>query len=94
MEHVKVLRWYKPKDKQDMLKWDKLLNRGGNFKVSKTTKVCSNHFAAGYRADHCPLPTLYMKGYDTEQTSKKRKSPIKRKLFDYSSPPPSKKVAI
>ena len=27
-----------------MKKWEKLLNRGGKFKMSMSTKVCSNHF--------------------------------------------------
>ena len=58
MGHVGKLRWYAPKDQKDILKWQKLLNRGGDFKVSMSTKVCSNHFAAGYRFDHCITPTF------------------------------------
>ena len=57
------LRWYDPKDQKDISKWQKSLNRGGDFKVSMSTKVCSNHFAAGYRSDQCITPTLYLKGY-------------------------------
>ena len=51
MNHVGKLRWYGPKDQKDILKWQKLLNRGSDFKVSMSTEVCSNHFAGGYRSD-------------------------------------------
>ena len=51
MDHVGKLRWYGPKDQKDILKWQKLLNRGSDFKVSMSTEVCSNHFAGGYRSD-------------------------------------------
>ena len=34
MDHVGKLRWYSPKDQKDILKWQKLLNIGGDFKVS------------------------------------------------------------
>ena len=90
MDHVGKLRWYGPKDQKDILKWQKLLNRGGDFIVSMFTKVCSNHFAAGYRSDQCTTPTLYLKGYTHLQEIKKRKSPSKRKLVAVSSPPPPK----
>ena len=92
MDHVGKFRWYGPKDQKDILKWQKLLNRGGDFKVSMSTKVCSNHFAAGYRSDHCTTPTLYLKGYTHLQEIKKRKSPSKRKLLAVSSPPPPKRA--
>ena len=76
-----------PKDQQDILKWEKLLNRRGDFKVSMSTKVCSNHFATGYRSDQCTTPTLYLKRYTQLQEIKKRKLPSKRKLLAVSSPP-------
>ena len=45
--------------KRDMQTLEKMLNRGGNFKMSINTKVCSNHFAAGYCSDVCTIPTLF-----------------------------------
>ena len=32
-----------------------------------STKVCSNHFQAGYHWNECPNPTLYLKGYSAEE---------------------------
>ena len=55
-----------------MRKWEKVLNRGGNFKMSMSTKVCSNHFAAGYCSIECRIPTLFLKGYDVPCSSKRR----------------------
>ena len=92
IDHVGKLRWYCPKYQKDILKWQKLPNRGGDFKVSITTKVCSNHFAAGYRSDQCTTPTLYLKGYTHLQEIKKRISPCKRKLLAVSSPSPPKRA--
>ena len=60
-----------------MKKWEKVLNRGGNFKMSMSTKVCSNHFAAGYCSSECRIPALFLKGYDVPCSSK-RPSPRKR----------------
>ena len=60
-----------------MKKWEKVLNRGGNFKMSMSTKVCSNHFAAGYCSSECRIPTLFLKGYNVPCSSK-RSSPRKR----------------
>ena len=51
MDHAGKIRWYGPQDQKDILKWQKLLNRGSDFKVSMSTEVCSNHFADGYRSD-------------------------------------------
>ena len=77
MGHVGKLRWYAPKDQKDILKWQKLLNRGGDFKVSMSTKVCSNHFAAGYRFDHCITPTFIWKDILTYKKSRKGNPPAK-----------------
>ena len=44
--HVGVLRFYSPLNHQNTRKWDKLINRK-DFKTTKNTKVCSNHFVAG-----------------------------------------------
>ena len=49
-----------------MRRWNKQLNRGGTFKMTMNTKVCSNHFSAGYCSDECRIPTLYLKGYENE----------------------------
>ena len=77
--------WYGPRDQKDILKWQKLLNRGGGFKVSMSTNVCSNHFAAGYRCDQCSTPTPHLKGYSHLQEIKKRKSSSQRKLLEVST---------
>ena len=69
------------------IEWQKLLNRGDDFKVSMSTKVCSNHFDAGYRSDQCTTPTLHLQGYTHLQEIKERKSPSKRKLLAVSSCP-------
>ena len=50
-EHVGILRWHSTKSEKGRRIWDKQLCRGGNFKVTMQTKVCSNHFAAGYCSD-------------------------------------------
>ncbi len=77
--HVGILRFYSPKTQKDIVKWRKLLNRK-HFKVSSNTKVCSNHFQAGYRSEECPNPTLYLKGYcpDKQKKTRRRPSPKKR----------------
>ena len=55
----------------------KAINRGGDFKVRvKRTKVCSNHFSAGYYNPDCPVPTLFMRGYDVP--CRTRKAPTQR----------------
>ena len=69
-----------------MVIWGKQLNRGGNFKMSMATKVCSNHFTAGYCSDVCRIPTLYLKGYG-ESSPKKRPAPTNRS----SAVPPIKR---
>ena len=60
-----------------MRKWEKVLNRGVNFKMSMSTKVCSNQFAADYCSSECRVPTLFLKGYDVP-CSNKRRSPRQR----------------
>ena len=47
-----------------MKKWENLLNRGGKFKMAMSSKVCSNHFAAGNCSDLCRIPMLFLKGYE------------------------------
>ena len=86
--HVGVLRFYSPLNVKDAAKWEKLLNRR-DFKVKLSTKVCSNHFKAGYRSKECPNPTLYLKGY-VNSPEKKRSSPKGRLPL----PPKAKKPRI
>ncbi|XP_057304551.1 uncharacterized protein LOC130641670 [Hydractinia symbiolongicarpus] len=83
MSHVGILRWHSPKTEKDAKSLEKALNRGGKFKISMSTKVCSNHFAAGYCSDICRIPTLYMKGYQSNPT--KRSLPTERSSL---LPPP------
>ena len=64
--HVGILRFYSPMNKKDVLSWARAINHD-QFKVTTSTKVCSNHFVQGYRTPQCPTPTLYMKGYDCDR---------------------------
>ena len=48
-----------------MFWWARAINRD-QFKVTTSTKVCSNHFVQGYRTSQCPTQTLYKKGYDCD----------------------------
>ena len=66
-----------------MRKWEKVLNRGGNFKMSMSTKVCSNHFAAGYCSSECRIPSLFLKGYDVPCSSKRRS--LRKRLSESQS---------
>ena len=67
LPHVGILRFYSPRNKKDVLSWARAINRD-QFKVTKSTKVCSSHFEQGYRIPECPTPTLYMRGYDSSKT--------------------------
>ena len=88
--HVGVLRFYTPLNPKDASKWEKLINRR-DFKVKLSTKVCSNHFKAGYRSKDCPNPTLYLKGYDSPIKCKRRACPRERVP---SSPKPAKRRKV
>ena len=91
-DHVGWLRWHKAKE-CDVKGWIRQISLyRKDFKFTKNTRVCSNHFSAGYYSDHCNIPTLHMKGYDTEpftasDNSQKRKEPVDRTLI---SPPPKR----
>ena len=64
LSYVGILRFYSPLSKKDKLMWEKMINRK-DFKVTMSTKVCSNHFSLGYHCkESCKTPTLYMKGYE------------------------------
>ena len=84
-DHIGILRWHSPRSKKDMQTWKKNLNRGGNFKVSMSSKVCSNNFAAGYCSDVCPIPTLFLKTCEDEPI-------IKRKVTNIVSPTGKKSI--
>ena len=73
-QHVGILRQHTPKTGAGLKKWEKVLNCGGNFKMSMSTKVCSNHFAAGYCSSECMIPALFLKGYDVPCGSKRSSS--------------------
>ena len=47
LPHVGTLRFYLPKNKQDVLSWARAICRN-KFKVTMTTKVCSDHFVQSY----------------------------------------------
>ena len=58
----------------------RLLKRKG-FKVRKnTSKVCSNYFKYERPVDNHPHSTLFLKGYDREIVTRKRKAPMERLL--------------
>ena len=60
--------------------WARLLKRQG-FKVSKnTTEVCSNYFKYERPVDSHPHSTLFLKGYDREIVTRKRKAAMERLL--------------
>ena len=79
LPHVGVLRFYSPLTKQDLASWGKAIMRD-KFKVTFSTKVCSNHFSAGYRHSECRTPTLYMKGYEIKEQKPTRRPP-KQRIF-------------
>ena len=60
-----------------MNKWEKVLFREANFKMTMFTKICSNHFSVGYCSSKCRIQTIFSEGYDVPCSSK-RSSPRKR----------------
>ena len=38
--------------------------------MTMSTKLCSNHFSAGYCSDLCRIPTLFLKGYENTLNDK------------------------
>ena len=75
--------------------WEEKLQRGTKqgknsttikkFSVSLSTKVCSNHFAAGYCSDHCRIPTLYLRGYNTDENCTDRVKGKRKTLLGMNS---------
>ncbi len=75
LPHVGMLRFYSPQTQTDIVKWGKLISRK-HFKVTKNTKVCSNHFKLRYRCrTSCPYPTLHMKGYKDQESKQNKRAP-------------------
>ncbi|XP_072014153.1 LOW QUALITY PROTEIN: uncharacterized protein [Amphiura filiformis] len=74
-DHVKDLKFHSCQQK-NQVKWTELLHRS-DFKVTSTTKVCSNHFqyAQPFKTD--PNPSLFLKGYDVSPATPRR-TPIDR----------------
>ena len=64
----------------------KLINRAKSWKVTHSTKVSSNHFGTGYRSKECPNPTLYMKGYNLEAETKRKRPPLSQNRTDHHQP--------
>ena len=91
LHHIEILRFYSPRNRKDVLLRARAINRD-QFKVTTSTKVCSNHFVPGYSTSQCPTPTLYMKGYGCDSkcqpkfrsTENKERKPTKRK-WSYSA---------
>lgn len=84
-DHVGILRWHRARA-EDRKFWEKQINRR-DFKVTASTVVCSNHFAAGYyNNDTCRIPTLYMKGY-SNNVETTRKPPRLRETFTNPTAP-------
>ena len=77
LHHVGILRFYYPQSMKDVLSWARSINCD-HVRVTMSTKVCSNHFAQGYRTYGCPASTLYMQDYDCE--SKTKRPPLKSDL--------------
>ena len=44
--------------------------------VNKITEVCPNHFKFGRPVDSHPHPTFFLKGYDREIVTRRRKAPM------------------
>ncbi len=65
------LRFWKCTDPKLYANWTFNCNRWG-FKVNKHTVVCSNHFKYGRPTKLSPIPTLYLKGYEPDDTETKQ----------------------
>ena len=46
--------------------------------MNKNNEVYSNHFKFGRSVDSHPHPTLFLKGYDREIITSKRRAPVDR----------------
>ena len=73
------IRCWSCKDPKRFTVWTKRLRRK-YFKVSKDTKVCSNHFEFGKPTVSQPDPSLFLKGYDKKCVTGKRKAPMEANI--------------
>ncbi len=92
LDHVSILQFHSCTIEAKYKLWEKHIHRKG-FKVTKNTRVCSNHFVHGAPTKDSPDPVLYMKGYPFEiyqkhnivsptnaKSGKKRKAPMEREF--------------
>lgn len=63
--HVSKLQWHSPDPKYFKL-WERQIVRK-NFKVTKNTEVCSNHFVFGKPLGEHLHPELWLRGYDSDK---------------------------
>ena len=61
------LQWHSPDPKYFKL-WERQIGRK-NFKVTKNTKVCSNHFVFGKPLGKHLHPELWLRGYDSDKAA-------------------------
>ena len=59
------LQWHSPDPKYFKL-WERQIGRK-NFKVTKNTKVCSNHFVFGKPLGEHLHPELWLRVYDSDK---------------------------
>ena len=74
MGEERKIRFYRCPRPSLYRKWSQLINRK-DFKITKDTKVCSNHFKAEKPTKEDPIPSLYLKEYSLSQNDNKRKPP-------------------
>ena len=65
--HVFKLQWHSAGPKYFKL-WERQIGRK-NFKVTKNTKVCSNHFVFGKPLGEHLHPELWLHGYDSDKSA-------------------------
>ncbi|XP_072165725.1 THAP domain-containing protein 1-like [Diadema setosum] len=73
-DHVYILKFHKCTNPRHYAKWTRLLNRD-KFRVTSSTRVCSNHFRYGQPFPDDNHPTLYLKGYDVQPKTPSRPPP-------------------
>lgn len=85
--HVTFLRFHSCNHKYFDV-WTQRINRKG-FKVTRSTKVCSNHFQYAQPFPCNPHPSLYLKGYNHLVDTPKRRPPTPQNFDD--APVPKKR---
>ena len=65
-DHVKTLSFHSC-HQANFKKWEAAINRK-DFQVSKSTRVCSNHFIHAKPTESHPIPSLFMRGKDISKT--------------------------